>query len=134
MRISDWSSDVCSSDLSADVDRRADAARLHRRTAALVHLDRGDALGRAVGEIERARRRRAAAVADQRGRHLTAVHRHPLELGTEAANRDPRTFTVRTGDRNAVAALDEKSIVSGEVMGVRGVRGWMRIYKNKKKT
>src|SRR3546814_17305872 len=61
MRISDWSSDVCSSDL------------------------------------------------------------HQIELGTEAANRDQRTFTVRTVDRHAGDALQRLGEVGvGELADILG--------------
>src|SRR3546814_16626056 len=41
MRISDWSSDVCSSDLATGCERRSDLARDHRRRK-IPRRDRGD--------------------------------------------------------------------------------------------
>ena len=72
----------------ADVDRRADAARRHRGTARLVHLDGGDAFRREVREIERARCGCAGAVAQRRGRHLAAVQRDQVIFRAETAHRD----------------------------------------------
>src|SRR3546814_7178023 len=44
MRISDWSSDVCSSDLSLDIDGKMIAARLVRDISGEVSLDTVDSL------------------------------------------------------------------------------------------
>src|SRR3546814_19857227 len=70
---------------SANIDRRADAARRDRRPSAFIHLDPGHALGREVGEIERPRRRRAGTIAKDRRRHLAAIDRHQVAFGTKDA-------------------------------------------------
>src|SRR3546814_19368303 len=80
---------------SANIDRRADAARRDRRPSAFIHLDPGHALGREVGEIERTRRRRAGTIAKERGRHLAAIDRPQVEFGTKAAHRDQRPLAAR---------------------------------------
>src|SRR3546814_1176804 len=85
----------------ADIVRRADAARLDRGAAALVNLDRRDAFGREIGEVERARRRRIVPAADVRGRDLAAVDRHQVEFGAEAANGHQRAFAILAIDRHA---------------------------------
>src|SRR3546814_16519419 len=73
MRISDWSSDVCSSDLVAQFDIVAD-------DLAVVRLAEGDADVRE--RVERTLRRRADHAGDrvQRGDHLVALGRNSARL------------------------------------------------------
>src|SRR3546814_19389988 len=110
MRISDWSSDVCSSDLEfVERERRAGKTRVHgehsRPRRGLEHAIAGPDRGSESGdEGER-----------QRGREL--LEGLPL-LGAPRLGRDTR---------------DRKSGVSGKSVAVRVDLGGRRIIKKKKK-
>jgi hypothetical protein len=68
--------------------------------------------------------RRCAAAAQFRRRHLAAVQQHQVELGAEAANRDPRAFTKAPVDRHAGDALQRLGKVGiGELADVDGGNG-----------
>src|SRR3546814_6686285 len=85
MRISDWSSDVCSSDLVEDeVDNARDRVRtIDRRGTAGQHVDPVNERGR--NDVDVGGRR--AGVARQQ---TAAVHQHQGALRTEAAKVDGR--------------------------------------------
>src|SRR3546814_17671050 len=103
MRISDWSSDVCSSDLDQAVMR----ARHQRRDTPLAE--------------------KAQQLVQLNDEELLAGHR--IEITIEAVNHhDRHMFLV---DR--LAYEDRKSVVSGKSVSVRVDLGGRRIIKNKKK-
>src|SRR3546814_17379199 len=104
MRISDWSSDVCSSDLPR---RLADPDPVGIEVEeGQEQLDR-----RAVGEIEQHGDRRQEDE-DEQQRRRPALH--------------PRRHPGRGHDRH-----DRKSVVKGKSVSVRVALGGRRIFKNK---
>src|SRR3546814_13035294 len=93
MRISDWSSDVCSSDLVNVDDARRDfdaqLARLARRNEAVLQAERHDADGAvaAHGEAAAGLDEQDAAVGVVAGRRIEEAARHhvvPARLEAEA--------------------------------------------------
>ncbi|PAV67330.1 hypothetical protein WR25_08054 [Diploscapter pachys] len=105
----------------ADVDRRADAAGRNAGATGLVDLQRGHAFGRERGEVERARARRAVAVADERRRHLATVEGDEVIVGAEATDGDELAFAVRPVDRHAGDPLQRFGEVRvGELAHVLG--------------
>src|SRR3546814_14752671 len=102
MRISDWSSDVCSSDLAREVDRRF--AFLPRR---------GDFLERLVDLARRVDLADRDALDQNAGAILVEQLLHPLldlRLDFDAPGAD-RLDEVEIGDRRAHRTLDRKSVV-----------------------
>src|SRR3546814_19927270 len=109
MRISDWSSDVCASDLVQLVQRLdvethdAHVERAGDLVGALAHTGEHDALGRHAGV------QRAAQFADRDDVGTDAGASHPLQDG------------------------DRKSVVEGKSVSVRVDLGGRRIIKKKNK-
>src|SRR3546814_3817875 len=103
MRISDWSSDVCSSDLATDRDGKMvttqEALRIEEKILDLVKEGNGAA-------------NPVLSAADAPAR-LQAVAEHPLNPGQ-------------------LAAADRTSVVSGKSVSVRVDLGGRRIIKKKK--
>src|SRR3546814_13350489 len=111
MRISDWSSDVCSSDLRLQPDARPDRAAEGRPAPG-------------AGGARRAPGERAGGA--RRGRagepHEGRIRRHPLARAAHAAHPDPGL------------GLERKSAVWGTSVSVRVDLGGRRIIKKKKET
>src|SRR3546814_16241692 len=125
MRISDWSSDVCSSDLFADIARPVmlDQVPPHAvvdRKARVPHLGR-----RLVAEIGKGLRNVGAPFAQRRA---TKLHDMEAVIKTiaELAGRDGRA-SVELG-HNGRAAVRDQGWTGGSVRGVAGT-----IQKNKRK-
>src|SRR3546814_7687072 len=89
MRISDWSSDVCSSDLELDLDLLRQAAR---RVDSVGVQDLDDGWGRAGhGTL--------VHVEDRAGRVVRPRHfRHPLALGEDFDHAPGDPLDIRLGD------------------------------------
>src|SRR3546814_12504650 len=107
MRISDWSSDVCSSDLQRFAPRRADHPPLDALAAA--HCGAG---------LQALLRDGAAAAHQERARGGAAAGARPCD-----------------GERilsSQSAARDRKNVVEGKSGEVRGDQGCRRSIKNKK--
>src|SRR3546814_17699685 len=109
MRISDWSSDVCSSDLRAE-RQRLEPAPLARRdiaerpgggeAAVLTRIDAGHRHAAAIGIVHRPRPIR--------------VLPHPDRAGAEAVGRLPHNRARRADDvRDRLERLDDAAIVGG---------------------
>src|SRR3546814_13983651 len=97
MRISDWSSDVCSSDLLVAVDRRVE-----HRISRIADID--------IGVADHARADAADVEAAQVGfAELEAVGQADLVAGRRRA----------AAKRVDIAALDRKSVVEGKSVSVR---------------
>src|SRR3546814_14742193 len=113
MRISHWSSDVCSSDLGLPAVRRQDSARGRDRPEASCQRS--------------ARKRESCVLSGYRSRYL-------FHLGSCAIL---RLCQRNRGDscvpRPIRAAEDRKSVVLGKSVPVRVVLGGGRIIKKKKK-
>src|SRR3546814_12603858 len=106
MRISDWSSDVCSSDLDAPQVQRPVANTSTSGTLKVV----------------------LAAYRDAQGRnHAARVVEVPLPEPAGAQFQDPAS-------RREVARADRKSAVSGKSVSVRVVLGVRRIVTKQNKT
>src|SRR3546814_17309263 len=113
MRISDWSSDVCSSDLSVDALSLADYDALFERRS--IHT------GFRSEEPEAPPYRQILGPAfDTLPPRLKELH------GRKAARRWQGHAEVRRG-------TDRKSVVAGKSVSVRVDPGGRRIIKNKKK-
>src|SRR3546814_11121342 len=120
MRISDWSSDVCSSDLLLSLPRGGDSRRRGGRRS-------GRGQGHDRHRLDRHRRRRW---------HLFVLGVHPSLL-------HPSLFRWRIGgggfivsraeegDLEAVRPADRKSVVEGKRVYVRVDLGGRRIIKKK---
>src|SRR3546814_17259190 len=109
MRISDWSSDVCSSDLDRSIHRlreqpRAVAAEFHSEAGG---ADQHPARGQGISDAE--------TVAGRRGQHGGPG---PFEL---------------LSDRQDALRVDRKSVGEGKNESVRLELGSTRIIKKKKK-
>src|SRR3546814_13102217 len=122
MRISDWSSDVCSSDLeyevrTVDANNRDEIARIHPwgRVPALV-LGSGTVLTETVAILFH--------VADR------VPARHLLPPSGSAARVQALSFLTLL----ASSVQDRKSVVEVKSVSVRLDLGGRRIYKKKKKT
>src|SRR3546814_11231621 len=111
MRISDWSSDGCSSDLSVHCANRVDAAQRLVLAEGCENLE--DAWGRGRAGDGRA----------QRLRHLA-------QLETVIVRVAPQ----RILDAAFLKGLDRKSVVSGKSVSVRVDLGGRRISTDKQKT
>src|SRR3546814_17177951 len=107
MRISDWSSDVCSSDLE----------HLAVEEDAVALLPARDHLGGQRVEVDALRR----AVGRPVDLRIVGAHRRLEEGGAAAVERDVRV--ARRGDR--------KSVVAGKSVSVRVDIGGSRILKKK---
>src|SRR3546814_8638535 len=95
MRISDWSSDVCSSDLSPDVHRAEAAADQGRELHGDADLREGrQRRGQLQGERDRLRRHRPPLTARAATRPRTAL---PLAPDARRAGRFPRRRAVPDG-------------------------------------
>src|SRR3546814_21135723 len=114
MRISDWSSDVCSSDLVNVDDARRDfdaqLARLARRNEAVLQAERHDADGAvaAHGEAAAGLDEQDAAVGVVAGRRIEEAARHhvvPARLEAEASA-DP----VEAGEKIAPPRAEERRV------------------------
>src|SRR3546814_15017499 len=119
MRISDWSSDVCSSDLA---DERRCATRLHsraRRSAEPARRMARPGGQRALGQFLPEHRR------DARSRLCPPAPRRRHRLSDRGGGADPRR------PRRGPAAA-RKSAVSGKRGSVRVDLGGRRIIKKKK--
>src|SRR3546814_16573911 len=118
MRISDWSSDVCSSDLRRRLDNVA--LRLHRGD-----LDDGTA-EIALQHLQAAVRRERLG---KRRQHLLVVAAPGRRLPQHAAVAgQPRLLPV------VAEALDRTSVVSGKSVSVRVDLGGRRSIKKKQQT
>src|SRR3546814_9168491 len=103
MRISDWSSDVCSSDLlhRAKLDHPADAAFEEVGALGLVDEDAVDQFGRKLLEGDRA--------VGPCGRYLAAVEGRKAQGRAEPAHRQLVGIALEAVGRDADDALDRKS-------------------------
>src|SRR3546814_18672299 len=133
MRISDWSSDVCSSDL----DARA-VARLSARPRA--RTGDGVARGRRGGVA------RHALLRDRERQEIRLFHRGPSwRRKNRLARQDQRRRRAGGADRDGRSALlpaglfrrrlgrgDRTSVVEGKSVSVRVVLGGGRIFKKKR--
>src|SRR3546814_13690217 len=113
MRISDWSSDVCSSDLSirAPVKSRAPSGG----TISVIRCD--------GVEIHRSARRHGVSDAD-----ILHPVDHPLVVVDVDPDADPPKVLVIGPDLSS-NLLDRKSVVYGKSVSVRVARGGSRIIK-----
>src|SRR3546814_16124746 len=111
MRISDWSSDVCSSDLR---NRRERLHRIEQRA------------GRAGADRPRRDRRRRQRGDPRRRRWRTAPRPRRAARQARLGRPLPRCNAQEEGDR--------KSVVEGKSWSVRVERGGGRIIKKKKNT
>src|SRR3546814_2605013 len=110
MRISDWSSDVCSSDLAAPVGHAGAMAALTRRATSVVELD----------SVHRFR--------DTEYGHLT------LRLRNASTKEDAFAVARALADGGHLRrAEDRKSVVSGKSVSVRVDLGGRRYLKTIKK-
>src|SRR3546814_18076108 len=115
MRISDWSSDVCSSDLQTAVDRRLDIFGIHRLRPR--NCARQSGLREGTG-----------AAADQRTETVSRTHRaHSSNLATWPAPPPPRP-------RHQPVADDRKRDVEGTSVAVRVEHGGRGIITKKTKS
>src|SRR3546814_12028785 len=129
MRISDWSSDVCSSDLSAE-----DGAAVVPRAAENQHdpdEEGGD------HRIDGFRRDRAVEVGEKSAAeaHQAGAENEGLQAaeGDVLAERGGRRLVVADGPHHAAPGrTDRKSVVSGKSVSVRVDLGGRRIIKKKK--
>src|SRR3546814_17150877 len=122
MRISDWSSDVCSSDLKADLQRGE--GRTPRRDARIMRGIDLVEIG-LVGEI--------LDVDAERDRLVDLVRGAGVEADIAGHRSDQRLG--RRADRHvAVGLLDRKSVVWGMSVSVRVDLGGRRILKKKNNT
>src|SRR3546814_17265955 len=112
MRISDWSSDVCSPDLGADA------------SGPLSFMDVWDAMCRTIMS---AGSRRGAMMA-------TLSCDHPDIEAFVAAKQEPGRVPIHPGILRLIAVRDRKSVVSGKSGSVLVDLGVRRNIKKKKKT
>src|SRR3546814_8791505 len=96
--MSDWSSDVCSSDLVGGIARRLDRLQLRKR------------LG--IDLIGRARRHAARAHHIQRAKHVGVLHADPA--GAVAAH--------RMADETAIQAIGDRSIMRVDILDQIAIR------------
>src|SRR3546814_15768050 len=112
MRISDWSSDVCSSDLGQELAAEAAPARGRKPRAARLHA--------------------ASPAVTMRRMHRFAFITLLLLVSSLAQAAQP-VATVRVGfDRDGVPS-DRKSVVEGKSVSVRVDLGGRRIIQKKQK-
>src|SRR3546814_19289360 len=117
MRISDWSSDVCSSDLAARCFMETEAADLAlRKHRPVVGVEV------ALGDV----RHQQVPLVDQAVVQHRAAHR---------ASGDATDGRMQCADRNAAAGdgTERKSVVQGKRGSVREDLGGRRLIKKKKK-
>src|SRR3546814_6042557 len=111
MRISDWSSDVCSSDL-------------------IEMVEKGGGVHAAQRAVQLERR--------QRERRGEALREHDLKdvAGDDIILRGGHHLGIAAGGklRREIERRDRKSVVSGKSVSVRVDLGGRRIHKKKKKT
>src|SRR3546814_13881544 len=125
MRISDWSSDVCSSDLHADVSTifiiPSVSAGGADRTGVRTHQARNDRSCRRYSRQPRAR---------GRSWHPLPPASVPRRRNRAAADEDPRS--PRRTIRGSRAWPERKSVVEGKSVSERVDIGGRRIIKKKK--
>src|SRR3546814_1900302 len=102
MRISDWSSDVCSSDLVGQIVPGIGEQRDRIGDEAIARLDRDEAEVERDADRERAIEARGGVAVAVR---MIVAHRR---IATIVSARDTRTWRARSADRPA-RALDRKS-------------------------
>src|SRR3546814_19608528 len=137
MRISDWSSDVCSSDLRVGVRQGGDGGdatgyrrvlqrrqRLHVLLARLPGLD---------AHVDQAGRQAAAAAVDHLDVFLDGVDEHAgPDLGDAAVAHQDRALDVKPGGGTEQAGvLERKSVVEGKGVAVRVNIGGGVVIKKK---
>src|SRR3546814_17269798 len=139
MRISDWSSDVCSSDLAGSSDVTASLAKI--KEAAAPFASRGDDSGTHKAEL---RLWKAAGIDPKQfsggwyretGSGMGATLNTAVGMGAYALP-DRATWIAfgNNGDfKVAVEGEDRKSVVEGTSVSVREAHGGGRIIKKKKK-
>src|SRR3546814_14180548 len=114
MRISDWSSDVCSSDLFTDVTALKRDSALFNRAQTLAHIG--------GWEWDTGRNRL----------YLTQETQHILGQDPPPETIEALIGCLREGDRGRLRK-ERKSVVSGKSVSVRVDLGGRRIMKKKKK-
>src|SRR3546814_20724258 len=121
MRISDWSSDVCSSDLRERAERRALGKERHEREGG-VGADRDQ---RAVREVRELEDPVAERQADRAERDDPAQPHAPDRRREQTAERrTPRDTAEPEGDEDGDEDGDRKSVVTGtSVQGRVNSRG-----------
>src|SRR3546814_20792826 len=120
MRISDWSSDVCSSDLS-------------QSTAAHDGPLSGGCVRRSAPRLLRHRRQQSKRSFPRCDAPAQRSRDRTLPLRTEAATRLPHQGPIVASDRFLRKCRDRKSVVSGKSVSVRVDLGGLRVIKKKKK-
>src|SRR3546814_15048399 len=136
MRISDWSSDVCSSDLHGRAGRDASVAHLHRLQGRGRHGEEADRLPRGRSQGGDALRRRgcrcdAQAVAALQGAAARRGWHADLRDGRSPAGAGDRGDGKR--GRQGRCRRDRKSGVEGKSVSVRVSLGGRRIIKKQNK-
>src|SRR3546814_13159722 len=114
MRISDWSSDVCSSDLGADDGQGVHIQILSCLSAQPVDL---------VGEL----RRLAVGVGRDAFQHRNAILQPAYlvgELGIVVRQQGDFSISVRGGSMNRAAPISEERRVGKECVSTCRYRGW----------
>src|SRR3546814_13127027 len=128
MRISDWSSDVCSSDLKkADATAAAEAERQAARIAAQEKITQARAAAAAVEAAQR-REQQAIKLSAQTARQAALEARR---LAQTAANPSTRGVAPGSIDRGG-RSVDRKRVVEGTNVSVRVEHGGCRNIKKKK--
>src|SRR3546814_17493418 len=122
MRISDWSSDVCSSDLF----RLAASGWEH----AAVVLG-GESFAALSEHLQDALWKLGGAPAEHRSDSLSAAYKN---LNADAQRDFTRSYDELCRHYGMLATRDRKSVVSGKSVSVRVDLGGRRIIKNKKHT
>src|SRR3546814_16085641 len=123
MRISDWSSDVCSSDLPASRIEKA-AAPFDRPSARVLRESRGGVGG--DGERARSDRDMGAGDADKIDHQRHGEDRAAAAYEAEREADDAARQTAKQ-------ILDRKSVVEGKSVSVRVDLGGRRIHNKKNK-
>ena len=124
--------------IGLDVDRGTNAATGHIGATGLVDLQGADAIGRQLGEVERARtavdvaeRYLAGRAEGVRAGDGATVDGDQVEVRTEAAHRDLRAFAVAAIDRDAGDALQRLGQVGvrelADVLGAHRVHAADRV-------
>src|SRR3546814_15789531 len=125
MRISDWSSDVCSSDLAEDPDREVVLARAVKAQVALARIGRDAVL------VEEARHR-AGIVGVQLQRHRRVCVRCAVEHRPDQARVEPDEELQRPQCRIEAQAQRSEERRVGNECGRTGRTRWWAINKKKK--
>src|SRR3546814_16072997 len=127
MRISDWSSDVCSSDLGAR--RRAGTTAVAHHAPGRIGVGQCLARRRAARRLRGAPRARSRAVLGlSRRAAATAFRRRPAERG-----QDDHRHVARSGDAREAARSEERR-VGKECVSTCRSRGAPNHEKKKKET